>query len=44
MRKINIQISEQVWKKLITMKEIGDSFDDVLRRILNLKITGIESK
>jgi len=35
---ITIGISEDVWKVLIQRKQPGESFDSVLRKVLNLKI------
>lgn len=36
-KKTSIQITEEVWRKLHSEKKIGDSFDDVIRRYLNLE-------
>ncbi len=36
-RKTIIWVSETVWKWLQTRKEIGDSFDSLLIRLLNIK-------
>ena len=35
MGKTKIQVSEEVWRKLIALKNLGESFDDVLTKILN---------
>lgn len=35
-RKVNIQVTEEVWAKLNSMKTVGDTFDDVLRKVLNI--------
>ena len=35
-RRTTIWVSESVWKAISELKEIGDSMDTVLRRILNL--------
>ncbi|MCK4251765.1 hypothetical protein KAX97_09965 [candidate division WOR-3 bacterium] len=34
MKKTSIQISEDMWRKLQAMKEVGDTFDDVIDRII----------
>jgi len=34
-RKVNIQISEETWNHLNQMKQLGETFDDVLRRLLD---------
>ena len=41
--KVPIVVSKIVWQKLTQMKEPGDSFDDVLRRLLGLE-NGQEEK
>jgi len=35
-RKVNIQISEEVWSYLNQEKQLGETFDDVLKRLLVL--------
>ena len=35
-KSINIKISEDVWRKLNYYKNIGDSYDSVLRRVFKL--------
>lgn len=29
----NIRISEEVWRKINSFKRVGESFDDVLKRV-----------
>jgi len=36
-RVINIQVSELVWKELMSQKNIGETFDIVLRRLLKIE-------
>ena len=35
-RGTTIHISKEVWKKLNNMKNVGESFDSVLRRLLEI--------
>lgn len=37
MAETTIGISRETWKELNARKEVGDSFEDVLRRVLGLK-------
>lgn len=35
-RTTTIRISEELWRYLISEKRLGETYDDVLRRLLNL--------
>ena len=35
MKKVSVMLDEDVVRKLIKMKDVGESYSDVLRRILN---------
>jgi predicted CopG family antitoxin len=37
-KQTTLRISEEVWSKLKDLKKLGDSTDDVLRRVLDLPI------
>ena len=36
-RKTTIEVSGEVWKELNSLKNIGETFDRVLRRLLNVE-------
>lgn len=36
-KETSISVSVEVWKELNLRKEVGESFDDVLRRILGMR-------
>ena len=36
-KKITVKISEDIVKELLSQKNVGESYDDVLRRLLKLK-------
>ena len=38
-RKTTIEVSGEVWKKLNMLKEIGETFDQVLRRLLDMEVS-----
>jgi predicted CopG family antitoxin len=33
-RRVNIQIKEKTWETLHHMKNLGDTFDDVIQRLI----------
>ncbi len=33
-KKTTIQISEETWRDLVELKELGESFDDFIKKIL----------
>jgi len=35
-RYTSIRVTEQVWRKLSDLRQIGESYDDALRRILEV--------
>jgi len=37
-RKTTLYVSEDVWKEVKTRKQLGETVDDVLRRILDLPV------
>lgn len=37
MVKTTITVTQEVWKALNSMKRVGDSMDDVLRRVLGIE-------
>ena len=40
MSKTLIQISTETWKKLNSLKDVGDSFDDVIKRLIEEQKNG----
>lgn len=40
---VNIDISDQTWKDLNNLKEVGESFDSVIIKLLNSRKTKIKS-
>ena len=40
MEKTNIEITQQTWKRLNSRKESGDSFDDVVVKLLDATDVG----
>jgi predicted CopG family antitoxin len=36
--KTQIQVSKELWKKLNDMRELGESFDDIIRKLLKNQV------
>lgn len=41
---VNIDVSDQTWKELNNMKEVGESFDSVIIKLINSRKTKLNNK